>query len=180
MRHGVVGPWIAAIERQRCARDLLGLVEAIALFQPEGMHRMDEAIVRVGGEQRLADLQQGLGVAGIEGVELAELAGQQVARPALDHVFMEGEAARRVAVDPGGSAGEPGALAIVEGAGHRPGARQVAARGIATFAGLHGQGEVGRHQRQQGTGFFRVGDGDKLGQPVAEGQPFVSQEIEGV
>ena len=57
MGDGVMRPRVVAVERQPVARRGLGLVEAIALLEAERIHAPDEAIVRVGGEQLLADLE---------------------------------------------------------------------------------------------------------------------------
>ena len=179
MGDGVMRPGIAAVDRERGARDLLGLVEAIALLEAEGIHRVDVAVVRVGGEQALADAQQGLGIAAVEGMELAELAGQKVARPFGRHVLVDLQAAVGVAVDPGRGRGEPGLLAGVGVRGKRLGAGEILARRLAAFVGVHRQHEVGRHHRQERAACLLVGGGDELGQPVAEGEPFVAQEIQG-
>ena len=158
---------------------LLGLVEAIALLEAEGIHRVDVAIVRVGGEQALADAQQGLGIAAVEGMELAKLARQQVTRPFGRHVLVDFQAAVGVAVDPGCRRGEPGLLASVGVRGKRLGAGEILTGGCAAFVGVHRQHEVGRHHRQERAACLLVGGGDELGQPVAEGEPFVAQEIQG-
>jgi len=47
-----------------------------------------------------------------------------------------------------------------------------------TVGRVHGEHEACRHQRQQGRAFFFFRGRDELGQPVAEAQPFVAQEIE--
>ena len=61
----------------------------------------------------LADAQQRLGVAAIEGMELAELAGQKIARPLGRHVLVDREAAVGLAGQPGVGRREPRLLARV-------------------------------------------------------------------
>ena len=181
MGDGVVRPRIAAVHRQRAAGRGLGLLDAVALLQAERMHGVDVAVLRVGGEQALADAQQRLGVAVVEGMELAQLAGQEVARPFGGHLLVDFQAAVGLAGDPGLGRGDPGALA---GVGILPPVLSVLARAryrlaaSPAFGRVHGQDEVGRHHRQQRAAFFLVGGGDELGEPVAEAQPLLAEEIE--
>ena len=172
-------PGIAAVaSRAPRARCVSASSMRLHSSRPKAYMRVDVAVVPVGGEQALADAQQRLGVAAVEGMELAELAGQKIARPFGGHVLVDLQAAVGVAVDPGRGRGEPGLLAGVGVPGKRLGAGEILARSLAAFVGVHRQHEVGRHHRQQRAACFLVGGGDELGEPVAEGQPFVAQEVE--
>ena len=77
------------------------------------MHGVDEAVLRIGLRGALADAQQRLGVAAVEGVQLAELAGQQVARPLGGHLLVDRQAPVGLAGHPGRRRLQPGAFAIV-------------------------------------------------------------------
>ena len=181
MGDDVMRPGIAPVDGQCLAPQRLGLVDAIALFQAEGMHLMHEAVLRVGRRRARADPQLCLGVAAVEGMELAELDRQQIARPVGSHLLVDRETLVGVAGHPGRRRGKPGAFAVV---GVGAVLRQCLRAGEQSFgAGLaisrvHGEHQTCRHQRQQGRVFFFFRGGDELGQPVAEGQPFVAQEIE--
>ncbi len=54
-------------------------------------------VLAIGREQVLADPQQRLGIAEVEGMELPELAGEQVAGPFGDELFMDRETRGAVA-----------------------------------------------------------------------------------
>ena len=93
---------ILALHLDRLAGMRLGLVDPIALLQAEGIHAPDDSDCRwLAANRMLADPQQCLGIAAIEGMELAELAGEQVARPFGDDVLVDREARSRVAGEPG-------------------------------------------------------------------------------
>ena len=125
----------------------------------------------------LADSQQRLGVAEVEGMELAELAGQQVARPFGDDLLVDREAPVAVAGEPGIRRLDPGLLARA-GAWHRLGPRHVFGAERTAFVRVHRQDEVGRHHRQQGARLFLVGGGHEAVEALAEDQPFLAQEVE--
>ena len=176
MGDGVMRPRIAAVHRERLARDGLGLVEAIALLEAERIHGVDVAVVAIGREQMLADAQQRFGIAAIEGMELAELAGQQVARPFGRHVLVDlrgcGRSRRRSR--PRSRRSRPlarrwrrrrnclGAGEIALAPAAWPSAEFIDSMRLAAITGS-------RAQR-----CFLVGGGDELGQPVAEAQPLVA------
>ena len=113
MGDGVVRPGIAAVQGDRLACRCLGLLQAVALFQAERIHRPDIVILAIGRHDALADAQQRLGVTLVEGVELAELCCEQVARPLRHHLLVELQAAVGVARDPRLGSGKPGQLAGV-------------------------------------------------------------------
>ena len=134
--------------------------------RPKAYMRVDVAVVAVGREQVLADPQQRLGVAAVEGMELAELAGQQVARPFGDHLLVDREAAGRCRRRPRPRSRR--ARPVRAGWRRRRDiawrARDSAWRRRVAFGRIHRQHEVGRHHRQQGAAFFLVGGGHELGQ----------------
>ena len=178
MGDGVMRPGIAAVQDERLTRHRLGLVEAIALLQAEGIHGVDVAVVAIGFEQMLADAQQRFQIAAIEGMELAELAGQKIARPLGRHVLVDPEAAVGLAGGPRLGRGDPRKLARVGVGAQLLCAGKIALRACVALGRIHRQHEVGRHHRQQGAALFLVGGGDELGQPVGEAQPLAGEEIE--
>ena len=119
MRHGVMRPRIVAIHLDGLARTGFGLVDAMALLQPEGAHAMDEMVVGIGRQDALGDGQQRLVVAGVEGMQLADLGRHQVARPLPGHRGMQRQRLVDIAVGPGRDRGDPRLLAIVGAAGQR-------------------------------------------------------------
>jgi hypothetical protein len=97
------------------------------------MARRACASASVGREQPLADPQQRLGVAAVEGMQLAELARQQIARPLGHNPLVDLEALISVASEPGGGGGDPRLLARARVLLHCPGALQVARPECAAF-----------------------------------------------
>jgi hypothetical protein len=178
MRQRMVRPRIAALHADRLAGVGFGLVQPIALLQPERMHAPGVVVFGVGGGQVLADAQQRFGVAHVEGMQLPELAGEQIARPLGDHLLVQRQGPVAIAVDPGLRCVDPGLLARADAPGHRHGARQMALSERAALRRVHRQHEIGRHHRQQRAFLFGVGGGDEAVQMLAEDQPFLAQEVE--
>jgi hypothetical protein len=177
MRQRVMRPRILALHLDRPAGLCLRLVEPIALLESEGVHPVDEMVVGVGVGEPAADPQQRLGVALVEGMELAELAGQQVARPFGDHLLVDREASVPVAGKPGLRRLDPGRLAGA-GACQGLGPRQVFGPERVAVVRIHRQDEIGGHDRQQDAALVLVHRRHEAVEALAEDQPFLAQEVE--